>query len=95
MGQLTRAPPCQTDIGESFSIVGNLPELGEWSTEGALPLEWAEGHVWCGTLSLPVGTVAEFKVRIAALLTDPLPTHPCFTCFHPSSLLIPSTSYML
>mmetsp|Transcript_18860 Transcript_18860/g.48418 ORF Transcript_18860/g.48418 Transcript_18860/m.48418 type:complete len:545 (-) Transcript_18860:94-1728(-) len=61
MVSVTFQLPYKTDIGESFSIVGNLPELGEWSTEGALPLEWAEGHVWCGTLSLPVGTVAEFK----------------------------------
>lgn len=35
----------ETIVGESISVVGNLPELGLW-VEYKCHLQWTEGHIW-------------------------------------------------
>lgn len=37
--------PYETSFGQSLSVVGSIPELGDWSTYKH-ELQWTEGHVW-------------------------------------------------
>ncbi|KAK8685313.1 hypothetical protein V6N13_041316 [Hibiscus sabdariffa] len=51
----------ECSFGEQFFLVGNLPMLGLWDPESALPLTWSEGHVWTAELDIPVGVPIQFK----------------------------------
>ena len=37
--------PYETSFGQSVSVVGSIPELGDWSSYKH-DLQWTEGHVW-------------------------------------------------
>ncbi|CAH8355639.1 unnamed protein product [Eruca vesicaria subsp. sativa] len=55
-------------FGEHFFILGDHPVFGGglWDPENALPLNWADGHVWTLDLDLPVGRLVEFKFILKA-----------------------------
>ena len=36
----------ETKFGEHISVVGSIPELGEWEQEKSLKLVWTDGHYW-------------------------------------------------
>jgi hypothetical protein len=52
-----------TQLGEHVSVVGSLPELGQWDPSKALKLVTHEGAfpIWNGSASLPEGVKFEFK----------------------------------
>lgn len=55
-------PEYVTRFGEHLKIVGNIPELGEWSLPFAPTMEWQEGHKWTLELRIPSDIDFEFKV---------------------------------
>jgi hypothetical protein len=64
----------QVKYGESLSVVGNLPVLGDWDVDKALQLRWHEKDVWSAELAVPVGVDVEFKV-CRAVLCSRIPLH--------------------
>ncbi|AUG76232.1 alpha-amylase [Kitasatospora sp. MMS16-BH015] len=50
-----------TAWGQNVYLTGSLPALGTWDTGKAIPLSSAGYPVWSGTVSLPAGTVFEYK----------------------------------
>lgn len=54
-----------TQYGQTIKIVGNTPELGNWDTSKAVPLDASEytpdNHVWKVTVTLPAGQAIEYK----------------------------------
>ncbi|XP_062095252.1 uncharacterized protein LOC133801120 [Humulus lupulus] len=48
-------------FGEHFFIVGDDPMFGLWDPEGAIPLNWSDGHAWIVELDIPVGKSIHFK----------------------------------
>ena len=33
-------------FGEHFFVVGDDPSFGSWDVTSAIPLNWADGHLW-------------------------------------------------
>eukprot|EP00873_Tetraselmis_striata_P004879 jgi/Tetstr1/425143/TSEL_015605.t1 len=54
----------QARPGQSLYVTGNLPQLGAWAADAAVPLAFpAEGgNMWRAVLTLPAGAAAEFKL---------------------------------
>lgn len=50
---------CQ--FGQNFKVVGNHPLFGSWNPEAALPMNWADGHLWSVEVDVPTGKPIEFK----------------------------------
>ncbi|MFF5972429.1 carbohydrate-binding module family 20 domain-containing protein [Streptomyces sp. NPDC012769] len=50
-----------TSPGQNIHVVGNRPELGNWSTTAAPKLDPAAYPVWKLAVSLPAGTAFEYK----------------------------------
>ncbi|MET9956070.1 carbohydrate-binding module family 20 domain-containing protein [Streptomyces sp. NPDC006339] len=50
-----------TTVGQHIHVVGNRPELGNWSTAAAPKLDPAAYPVWKLAVSLPAGTAFEYK----------------------------------
>jgi amylosucrase len=51
----------ETEPGELVYLSGNIPQLGEWSTDRAFgPLDATDYPIWKGTILAPPGTVFEF-----------------------------------
>ncbi len=50
-----------TIMGQSVYVAGNLAELGNWSTAGAVKLEPTDYPTWTGTVNLPGDTDVEWK----------------------------------
>jgi hypothetical protein len=48
-------------FGESLFAVGSPPSLGSWNCAGAVPLTWAAGDVWSGSVLLPIEGQLELK----------------------------------
>ncbi|KAH0478060.1 MAG: hypothetical protein KVP17_002109 [Porospora cf. gigantea B] len=51
--EVTFAINFPTHFGQNLFVVGSCPELGAWSAENAIELEWGPNHVWSGTVKLP------------------------------------------
>lgn len=49
-------PHC-CEFGQQVCIVGNKNELGQWNISDALRLDWNEGNVWTGQVTVPSGSV--------------------------------------
>ncbi|MGH3646175.1 MAG: carbohydrate-binding module family 20 domain-containing protein [Micromonosporaceae bacterium] len=47
--------------GENVYVVGNRPELGNWSPDNAVPLSAASYPIWRGAVNLPKDTTFEYK----------------------------------
>jgi len=47
--------------GQNVYVVGNIAQLGNWSTSQAVPLSAAGYPIWSGTVQLPPSTAIEFK----------------------------------
>lgn len=72
----TRAAPSDTRVvatfnvtthtrwGQNVYVTGNLPELGSWNPDKAVPLSSASYPIWSGTVVLPANTPVEFKYLI-------------------------------
>jgi predicted alpha/beta superfamily hydrolase len=48
-------------IGNEVFVVGNHPDLGNWTATGAVKLFWTSGNVWTGTIAVQAGTMLEYK----------------------------------
>jgi hypothetical protein len=48
-------------FGDRIAVVGDTHALGRWSVLDGVPLQWQEGDVWRGEVSLQPG-MHEFKV---------------------------------
>jgi hypothetical protein len=48
-------------FGDRITVVGDTQALGRWSVLDGVPLQWQEGDVWRGEVSLQPG-MHEFKV---------------------------------
>ncbi|KAK6943519.1 Carbohydrate binding module family 20 [Dillenia turbinata] len=48
-------------FGEQFLVVGDDPVLGLWDPEGAIPLEWSDGHLWTLELDIPTEKSIQYK----------------------------------
>jgi hypothetical protein len=55
-------PYHKTRPGQQVHVFGNVPELGEWHLERAVPLDWQEGHSHVGYIKLPAGQPVQLKV---------------------------------
>lgn len=51
----------QCQFGEQFLVVGSDPVLGSWNPLEAIPMQWADGHVWTAELELPIEEPIKFK----------------------------------
>ncbi|KAL9258334.1 Glucoamylase-like protein, partial [Drosera capensis] len=51
----------QCQFGEQFLVVGSDPVLGSWNPLEAVPMQWADGHLWTAKLDLPVEEPIMFK----------------------------------
>lgn len=40
-----------TSYGQNMYIVGNIPELGNWTPTAAAPLNWVDSDTWSGTVT--------------------------------------------
>ncbi|KAK3297726.1 Six-hairpin glycosidase-like protein [Chaetomium fimeti] len=61
----------ETQWGQSVKVVGNVPELGGWDAEKAVPLSASgytgENPLWSITVPIAAGTAVEYKfVRVGA-----------------------------
>lgn len=45
------------EFGRRVAVVGSLPGLGSWSSLEALPLEWNDGHIWTGSITVPLDDI--------------------------------------
>lgn len=62
-------PTCQVKFvlqkkcrfGQRFNVVGDHSLLGNWNPEAAIPMDWADGHIWSVKVDIPVGKQVEFK----------------------------------
>jgi glucoamylase len=50
-----------TDLGQNVFVVGQLPQLGNWSPKSAVELSSAEYPNWVVDVELPAATVFEYK----------------------------------
>ncbi|WP_431921185.1 carbohydrate-binding module family 20 domain-containing protein [Nonomuraea jabiensis] len=50
-----------TWYGQNVYVVGNIPALGGWNTDQAIPLSSADYPIWRATLNLPPNTAIEYK----------------------------------
>ncbi|XP_022983429.1 uncharacterized protein LOC111482035 [Cucurbita maxima] len=48
-------------FGEHFFVVGDDPSFGSWDVTSAIPLNWADGHLWAAEVEIPVGKAIQFK----------------------------------
>lgn len=51
-GQASFCVTCFTNLGENVTVVGSIPELGEWDVRKGLSLRWSEGNVWLGEVAV-------------------------------------------
>ena len=58
----------QTNPGQNILIYGNLPQLGNWK-QPVLILKWNEGHIWNGTLNLPIN-INYFEYKFVCETSD-------------------------
>ena len=52
-----------TSYGQNIFIVGNVPELGNWNTSQAVPLNWVNNNTWSGpvTFTASRGQAIQYK----------------------------------
>ena len=52
-----------TSMGQDLYVVGNVPELGNWSAANAAPLEWVDSDTWRGIVAFDAsqGQSIQFK----------------------------------
>ena len=54
-----------TNFGQNIYVVGNLPELANWTPATAVPLTWISGSGtrgnWRATVNLPASRAVEYK----------------------------------
>ncbi|HZM51911.1 MAG TPA: CBM20 domain-containing protein, partial [Vicinamibacteria bacterium] len=50
-----------TWFGQNVYVVGNLPQLGSWNPDAAIPLSAATYPVWRANVSLPASAAVEYK----------------------------------
>ena len=48
-------------VGNSWFVVGNHPDLGNWDVLKAAPLAWHDGDVWSADIGIQAGTELEYK----------------------------------
>jgi len=54
-----------TTFGENIFVVGSVPQLGNWDTSNAIPLDPTYYPVWAATVYLPPNTAFQYKfIRI-------------------------------
>ncbi|GAX85747.1 hypothetical protein CEUSTIGMA_g13162.t1 [Chlamydomonas eustigma] len=53
---------CQ--FGQQVAVVGSLEELGNWSPEKGVFLQWTDGDLWRGHAALEPGTTMDYKYVI-------------------------------
>jgi hypothetical protein len=51
----------QVAVGEKLVVVGNTAQLGDWDEAKGLPLQWSEGHVWTGPVSVTADSKVSYK----------------------------------
>jgi len=51
----------KTSWGQGVKLIGSHPKLGSWSLNKAIDLRWSNNDVWTATVSLPAGSVLEYK----------------------------------
>ncbi|KAJ9530867.1 hypothetical protein QJQ45_028837, partial [Haematococcus lacustris] len=51
----------KTEMGESLALVGDVEELGSWSPDRLVKMQWHEGYNWCCSVSVPAGAKLEYK----------------------------------
>ena len=56
----------KAEFGQRIRIVGASPALGAWDQNASPELEWSEGHMWHAKISLPRGSVHEYKFVLFA-----------------------------
>jgi len=54
----------RTDWGQNLYVVGDLEELGGWSTEKAVKMGWTQGHVWTTKVTLPFSVMFHYKYLV-------------------------------
>ena len=42
------------EFGKQVGVVGSLPGLGSWDATQAFTLEWNDGHIWSGSVVIPL-----------------------------------------
>ena len=48
-------------LGRSVFVTGGHPDLGNWTSTGAVKLRWTAGNVWVGSVGLQRGASVEYK----------------------------------
>ena len=57
-------------VGRSVFVAGSHPDLGNWTSTGAVKLRWTAGNVWVGEVGLPRGVSVEYKYISRLTSTD-------------------------
>lgn len=47
------------EFGRRVGVVGNLTGLGAWTSSQALALEWNDGHIWSGSITVPLEEILQ------------------------------------
>jgi hypothetical protein len=42
------------EFGKQVGVVGSLPGLGSWDANQSFALEWNDGHIWSGSVVIPL-----------------------------------------
>lgn len=48
-------------FGTNVYVTGNHPDLGSWTSTGAVKLRWTSGNVWTGAIGVQAGHALEYK----------------------------------
>jgi hypothetical protein len=48
----------QADFGQSLRVLGSSRQLGGWSLQSGMPMEWTSGDIWTCETDLPAGQVS-------------------------------------
>eukprot|EP00242_Pyramimonas_sp_CCMP2087_P004424 CAMPEP_0198204366 /NCGR_PEP_ID=MMETSP1445-20131203/7771_1 /TAXON_ID=36898 /ORGANISM="Pyramimonas sp., Strain CCMP2087" /LENGTH=372 /DNA_ID=CAMNT_0043876213 /DNA_START=219 /DNA_END=1337 /DNA_ORIENTATION=+ len=49
------------EFGARMHIVGSIPELGAWSAEEGLLMQWTKGDIWVCHVDIPLGSTFQYK----------------------------------
>jgi glucoamylase len=58
---VTFAPTATTVVGQQVYVTGNVPALGSWRPDLAIPLDPAAYPTWRNAVALPAGAAVEYK----------------------------------
>ncbi len=79
-------------MGRSVFVTGNQPDLGSWTSTGAVKLRWTSGNVWTGQIAVRRGENVEYKYISRLTSTDQFCSAANVTWISPDNLVTSTAS---